>query len=45
MVNIEKQIAYWRTGARDDWESAQILIERGKIRLVFLLYIWRWKRR
>jgi len=33
MVDIEKQIAYWRAGAQDDWASARILIEKGKTSL------------
>ena len=40
MVDIGKQITYWRTGAQDDWESAQILIEKGKIRLgLFVVHL------
>ncbi len=32
MINIEKQVAYWRDGAAEDWEIAQELIERGRTR-------------
>jgi HEPN domain-containing protein len=32
MINIEKQVAYWRDGAVEDWEIAQELIERGRTR-------------
>lgn len=31
-LDLEQQVAYWRDGAIDDWESAGILIEKGKIR-------------
>lgn len=31
MIDIDKQIAYWRDGAEDDWEVAQVLVNRGKI--------------
>ena len=32
MINIEKQIAYWRSGALEDWEVARELVERGRTR-------------
>ncbi len=32
MIDIEKQVAYWRDGAAEDWEIAQELIERGRTR-------------
>lgn len=32
MIDISKQIAYWRSGAGEDWSVAQELIERGRIR-------------
>lgn len=32
MVDIKKQINHWRDGATEDWEVAQELIERNKIR-------------
>jgi HEPN domain-containing protein len=32
MVDIGEHIAYWRDGAKDDWDAASQLIERGKIR-------------
>jgi HEPN domain-containing protein len=32
MINIDKQIAYWRQGACEDWEVAQELVDRGRIR-------------
>ncbi len=32
MVDISKQIAYWRTGAQEDWEVAQQLVSSIKIR-------------
>jgi HEPN domain-containing protein len=31
-LDVTKQIDYWREGAVDDWESAGILVEKGKIR-------------
>jgi HEPN domain-containing protein len=32
MVDISKQINYWRDGATEDWAVAQELIDRDKIR-------------
>ena len=32
MIDIEKQIDYWRNGANEDWEVAQELVERGRTR-------------
>jgi len=32
MVDIQKQIAYWRNGAREDWAVAEELIGNGRIR-------------
>ncbi len=31
MIDIEKQIEYWKTGAQDDLESAKILIEKNRL--------------
>ncbi len=31
MINIEKQIEYWTNGAKDDLDSAMILIERKRL--------------
>ena len=37
MVDISKVVAHWRTGAREDWDVATDLVERGRLRhgLVF----------
>ena len=32
MIDIEKQIIYWRDGAVEDWEVACELVQRGRIR-------------
>ena len=32
MLNIEKQIAYWRDGAAEDWRVAQDLVKRHEVR-------------
>ena len=32
MIDISKQITYWRAGAREDWEVAVELINIGRIR-------------
>lgn len=32
MVSIDKQIRFWAEGARDDWDTAEILGEAGKTR-------------
>ena len=31
MINIGKQIQYWRDGATEDWEIARDLVSKGKI--------------
>ena len=31
MINIEKQIKYWKTGAFDDLDSAKVLIEKNRL--------------
>ena len=32
MIDIARQVAYWRDGAREDWAVAQELIAQGRIR-------------
>jgi len=32
MINIQKQIAYWRQGSEEDWAVAQELVDRGRVR-------------
>jgi len=32
MINIEKQVEYWREGSKEDWDVADDLVKRGKIR-------------
>ncbi len=32
MIDINKQIAYWRDGALDDWEVARELVRNGRTR-------------
>lgn len=32
MIDIDKQIAYWRAGANEDWDVAQELVGRGRTR-------------
>jgi hypothetical protein len=32
MIDVEKQIAYWRAGAAEDWQVAQELINLGRTR-------------
>ncbi len=32
MIDIEKQVVYWRDGAHEDWEMAEDLVARGKTR-------------
>ncbi len=31
MMDIKRQIEYWRKGANDDLDTARILIERGRM--------------
>ena len=39
MVDIKKQIEYWRQGAREDWNLATDLVEHALLRLVDLTKI------
>ncbi|MBX7235509.1 MAG: HEPN domain-containing protein [Caldilineales bacterium] len=40
MIDIEKQVAYWRNGALSDWEAAQVLLRRQLVRQgLFLLHL------
>lgn len=32
MIDIEKQVTYWRDGAAEDWEVAQDLVKNGRVR-------------
>ena len=32
MINVEKQIAYWRDGAAEDWEIARELLTSKRVR-------------
>jgi hypothetical protein len=32
MVDIEKQVVYWRLSAAEDWDVAEALVERGNPR-------------
>lgn len=32
MIDITRQVAYWRDSAREDWDVAQDLIGRGRVR-------------
>jgi HEPN domain-containing protein len=32
MIDIDKQIAYWRRGAQEDWIVARELVDSGRIR-------------
>lgn len=32
MIDIEKQVAYWRNGAREDWQVAWDLVSRRRTR-------------
>jgi HEPN domain-containing protein len=32
MIDVEKQVAYWRAGSAEDWDIAQELIDGGRLR-------------
>jgi HEPN domain-containing protein len=32
VIQIDKQVAYWREGAGEDWEVARDLVDRGRAR-------------
>jgi len=38
MVDIEKQIAFWKNSAIDDWSVAKQLVNSGKIRHGLFLF-------
>lgn len=31
-ADIEKQVAHWRASAGEDWQTAQLLVENGRVR-------------
>ena len=31
-IDIEKQVAYWRAIAEEDWDVGRLLVEQGKTR-------------
>lgn len=31
-MDVEQQVVYWRTGSDEDWDMAEIALEKGKIR-------------
>ena len=35
LIDVEKQVAYWRKGSGEDMEAAEVLLESGKIRQGF----------
>jgi HEPN domain-containing protein len=37
MVDIEKQIQYWVEGAKEDWDVAQELLAKGRVRHALFL--------
>src|SRR3989304_3165049 len=32
MIDVEKQVAYWRNGALEDWQAAEDLVGLGRTR-------------
>jgi len=32
VIDIEKHVEYWRSGAREDWAVATELVDRGRVR-------------
>ena len=32
MVDLEKQVVFWRDGAKEDWDVARELVQRGRVR-------------
>ncbi len=37
MIDVARQVAYWRDGAREDWAVAQDLIGQGRVRHALFL--------
>jgi hypothetical protein len=44
MIDIEKQIDYWREGAEEDWDVARDLVEKNRSRHGLFLHIFLWKK-
>jgi hypothetical protein len=44
MIDIEKQINYWREGAIEDWDVARDLVEKNRIRHGLFFHIFLWKK-
>jgi hypothetical protein len=46
-INIEEQVAYWQNGAREELDTAKLLLNNNKVNQGFFWaqHIWQWKRR
>ena len=44
MIDIAKQVAFWRDGAQEDLTVAEELLERGRVRHGFFFCTSPWKR-
>lgn len=40
MIDVTKQIAYWRRGAEEDWEVGGQLFSSGRVRQSLFFRIW-----
>jgi len=43
MVNIDKQIAYWIEGAKNDLNTAELLVRNNGFCMVYFFAIWQSK--
>jgi HEPN domain-containing protein len=32
VIDVDKHVSFWREGSRDDWSTARILLDSGKVR-------------
>lgn len=45
MIDIDKQVGYWQSGAREDWTVARELVDAGRVRHgLFLAHLARAER-
>ncbi len=40
MIDVQKQIEYWKAGAFDDFESATVLIDKNRLLHCLFFVIW-----
>ena len=43
-IAIDKQVAYWRASAEEDWDVGRSLVEQGKARHGLFFSTSRWRK-